>query len=170
MKFLKAVLVVILLGLASLILIGVFVPEIDDEVELQINEPIVTVFAAMMTTNAMPEWVDDLQSVERTGGILAMPGSTFDLHFKGVETEVIYKMEVLEMVPMKSVRVHIYNDMLDVEMSINFEADALATDMTVFTQVKGQGLLTRSMLPLMKGVVMDEIEQNFENFKQLQEE
>ena len=169
MKFFKAFLIVVLLGLASLLIIGVFVPEIDDEFELQVNEPIVTVFAGMMTTNDFPNWVDDLESVERTGGILAMPGSTFQLKFKSHETEQVYTMEILEVKPMKSVRVRLYNDMLDVKMSINMQADALATDMTVFVQIQGEGLISRSMLPLMKSVIMDEIIQDFEAFKQYQE-
>ena len=150
-------------------MLGVFVPEIDDEVELQVNKPIVTVFASMMNTNDLTEWIDDLESVEQTGGILAMPGSTFNLNFRSNETTQVYKMEILEMQPMKSVRFRLYNEMMDVEMSINFEADGLATDLRVFTQIKGEGLVVRAMLPLMKSVIMEEIEQDFENFKQLQE-
>jgi uncharacterized membrane protein len=169
MKFLKAFIVVVLLLLAGLLLLGVFVPEIDDEVELQVNKPIVTVFASMMNTNDLTEWIDDLESVEQTGGILAMPGSTFNLNFRSNETTQVYKMEILEMQPMKSVRFRLYNEMMDVEMSINFEADGLATDLRVFTQIKGEGLVVRAMLPLMKSVIMEEIEQDFENFKQLQE-
>ena len=169
MKFLKAFIVVVLLLLAGLLLLGVFVPEIDDEVELQINKPIVTVFASMMNTNDLTQWVDDLETVEQTGGILAMPGSTFNLSFRSNETTQVYKMEILEMQPMKSVRFRLYNEMMDVEMSINFKADALATDLKVFTQIKGEGLVVRAMLPLMKSVIMEEIEQDFENFKQLQE-
>lgn len=169
MKFLKAFIVVVLLLLAGLLLLGVFVPEIDDEVELQVNKPIVTVFASMMNTNDLTEWIDDLESVEQTGGILAMPGSTFNLNFRSNETTQVYKMEILEMQPMKSVRFRLYNEMMDVEMSINFETDGLATDLRVFTQIKGEGLVVRAMLPLMKSVIMEEIEQDFENFKQLQE-
>lgn len=169
MKFFKAFLVVVLILIAGLLLIGVFVPEIDDEIELQVDKPIVTVFAGMMNTNGLPEWVDNLESVNRTGGILAMPGSTFELNFKNHETVDVYTMEILEMKPMKSVRLRLYNDMLDVKMSVNFEADGPKSDLGVFVQIKGEGLVTRAMLPLMKSVIMEEIEQDFKNFKQLQE-
>lgn len=169
MKFLKAFIVVVLLFIAGLLLIGVFVPEIDDEIELQVNAPIVTVFAGMMNTSDYPQWIEGLETLERKSGILAMPGSTFELTFRSHETDAVYKMEVLEMKPMKATRVRLYNDMMEVEMSVNFEADALATDLDVFVQIKGESVLTRAMLPLMKGVIMEEIEQNFENFKQLQE-
>jgi uncharacterized membrane protein len=169
MKFLKAFFVVVLLLVAGLLLVGVFVPEIDDEIELQVNAPIITVFAGMMNTADLPNWVDDLESVEQTGGLLAMPGSTFKLHFKSKEMEEVYNMEILEMKPMKSVRFRLYNDKMDIEMSMGFEADALATDLHVFVQIKGDDLLTRAMLPLMKGVIMEALAQDFENFKQLQE-
>lgn len=169
MKFFKALIIVVLLGLASLVLIGVFVPEIDDEFELQINKPIVTVFAGMMNTADYTQWINNLESIERTGGILAMPGSTFDLKFKSHETEQVYKMEILEVTPMNTVRVRLYNDVLDVKLGVRMEADALATDMVVFVQIQGEGLLSRAMLPLMKTVIMDEIVEDFESFKQLQE-
>lgn len=169
MKFFKALIIVVLLGLASLVLIGVFVPEIDDEFELQINKPIVTVFAGMMNTADYTQWINNLESIERTGGILAMPGSTFDLKFKSHETEQVYKMEILEVTPMNTVRVRLYNDVLDVKLGVRMEADALATDMVVFVQIQGEGLLSRAMLPLMKSVIMDEIVEDFESFKQLQE-
>ena len=170
MKFIKALIVVVLLMLAGLLLIGVFVPEIDDEIELQVNEPIVTVFAGIMNTAAFPDWVDNLESVEQTGGVLAMPGSTFLLNFRSNETTEVYNMEILELKPMKLVRVRLHNEIMDVEMSVNFKADALATDLDVFVQIKGEGLLARAMLPLMKSVILEEIAQDFENFKKLQEE
>ena len=169
MKFLKAFIVVALILIAGLLLMGVFIPEIDDEIELQVNRPIITVFAGMMNTADMTVWVDDLESVEQTGGLLAMPGSTFKLHFKSKETEEVYNMEILEMKPMKSVRFRLYNEMMDVEVSVNFEADGLTTDLDIFIQIKGESLLTQSMLPLMKSVIMEEITQDFENFKQHQE-
>jgi len=169
MKFLKAFLAVVLILIAGLFFIGVFVPEIDDEIELQVDKPIVTVFAAMMNTNGLVEWVDNLESVNRTGGILAMPGSTFDLNFKSHETDDVYTMEILEMIPMKSVRLRLYNEMMDVEMNVNFEAEGPKTDLGVLVQIRGEGIVTRAMLPLMKSVIMEEIEKDFQNFKQLQE-
>jgi hypothetical protein len=170
MKFLKAILVVALVGIASLLLIGVFVPEIDDEIELQVNEPVIHVFAGMLNTAEFVNWVQDLESIERTGGILAMPGSTFDMRFKSAETSQDYKLEILELSPMSSVKVRMYNDVLDIRMTVNFEADALATDLLVYVQIKGNGLVARSMIPLMKSVIMDEIRHDLESFKRLQEE
>lgn len=169
MKFFKALVIAVLLGLASLVIIGVFVPEIDDEFELQVNKPIITVFAAMMNTGEYTQWINGLESIERTGGVLAMPGSTFQLKFKSHETEQTYKMEILEVVPMKSAKVRIYNDVVDVNLSIKMKADAIATDMDVFVQIKGEGLVSRAMLPLMKTAIMDQIAQDFDAFKQLQE-
>ena len=144
-------------------------PEIDDQMDMQVNRPIITVFAGMMNTADLTEWVEGLESVEQTGGLLAMPGSTFKLHFKSSEMEEVYDMEILDMKPMKSVRFRLYNDKLDIEFSISFEANALATDVHIFIQMKGEDLLTRSMLPLMKSVIMEQIYQDFERFKLYQE-
>ena len=169
MKFLKAFLVAVLLGVAALLLIGVFVPEIDHQVEVRVEKPVVTVFAGMLNTQALTEWMVDLESVERTSGFLAMPGSTFTLNFKSKETEGIYTLEILEVMPMESVRFRMYNEMIDIEANIKFKGDGLATEIDAFFQMKGQSLTERSILPLLKTVIEEEIEHNLQNFKELQE-
>ena len=45
MKVLKATLVVVLLIVSTLLLIGVFVPEVDDEFEVKIDQPVMQVYA-----------------------------------------------------------------------------------------------------------------------------
>lgn len=170
MKFFKALFIVALLFAAVLLMIGVFVPEIDEEINLTIEAPIVTVYAGLMNTDDLTEWVEGLEKIERTGGILAMPGSTFDLYFKSTETEVKYELEIIELVPLKSMKYKLYNDMMEIEVSTHFEINGLSTDMEIFVQAKGKGLLVRSFLPLMKSVVMDEIRENFMAFKRLQEQ
>lgn len=170
MKFLKALVVVVLLGIAALIMIGVFVPEVDEDVEIHVNQPIVTVFAGMMNTQGLPKWVDGLETVERTGGFLAMPGSTFKLKFEDAETSETYELEILEVQPMRSVKFELASELMEIDGTINFQADGTGTDVSVYLQMCGTGLLERSILPLMKSVIADEIEQNFKNFKELQEQ
>ena len=169
MKFFKAFLVILLLCAGVLLFLGVFVPEIDEEFEFKVEAPIVSVYAGIMNTDDLKVWVNGLVEVERTGGVLAMPGSTFDLHFEGKETDVVYQLEILEMVPLQSLKYRVYSDILDIEVSNHFEVDGLTTDMDIFVQVKGKGLLVKSFLPLMRSVIMDEFHQNFKGFKQLQE-
>jgi hypothetical protein len=170
MKFFKALLVVSLLCTFVLVLIGVFIPEVDEVFEMNVDAPIVSVYAGMMNSGDMAEWIGDLQNIERTGGILAMPGSTFDLHFVSKETEMVYQLEVLEMVPLKSIKYRLHNDMLEIEVSTKFGINGLSTDMKTFVQVKGNDFLVKCFLPLMRSVVMDEFENNFQRFKELQEQ
>lgn len=170
MKFLKTLLVVVLLAIGALLLVGVFVPEVDDELEVRIEQPIIQVFAGFLDVQSSPKWVAGLDKVERKSGFLAMPGSEFDLHYSGTETEVIYKLEVLQVIPMESARFRLYNDMLDVEVNVKFQADGLATVLHAYVQMKGKDLVARSFLPLMKGVIMDVGKENFEGFKQYQEQ
>ncbi|MGB0368077.1 MAG: hypothetical protein ACPGD8_01655 [Flavobacteriales bacterium] len=169
MKFIKAFIVVLLLCTSVLVLIGVFIPEIDKQIEMNVKAPVVSVYAGMMNTQDMPEWVESLQKIERTGGILAMPGSTFDLHFESKETDVVYQLEILEMVPLQSIKYRLHNEMLDIEVSTKFGIKGVSTDVDTFVQVKGNDFLVRCFLPLMRSVVMDEFENNFQNFKELQE-
>jgi uncharacterized membrane protein len=169
MKFFKAVLVVLLLLVSALVLVGVFVPEVDDEFETEINRPVIQVYAAMMNLQKAPEWVIGLDSVERTTGFLAMPGSTFKLYYSGSETNVVYNMEVIEMVPLKSVKFKLYNDMFEFDVTVNFEAQMLSTKMNTYVQMKGNGLLERSLLLLMKSSITQAGKDNFEALKELQE-
>ena len=169
MKFLKGFAVAVLLLVSALLLIGVFVPEVDDEFETEINRPIIQVYAAMMNMQKAPEWVVGLDSIERTGGFLAMPGSTFKLYYSGSETNVVYNLEVIEMNPMESVQFKLYNEMFEFDVNVKFKANGLNTVLDTYVQIKGQSLLTRSFLPLMKSAVMDVGKDNFQSFKEHQE-
>ena len=170
MKIVKATLVVLLLIISVLLLIGVFVPEVDDEFEIKINRPVIQVYAAMANMQQAPEWVVGLDSVEQTGGFLAMPGSTFKLYYSGTETNVIYNMEVLEMAPLQSVKFKLHNDMFEFVVSVKFEADGMATILSTYVQMKGKGLIPRSFLPLLKSSITEVGKDNFEALKQLEEQ
>ncbi len=170
MKFLKALLVVILILISGLLLIGVFVPEVDDDFEITVNRPVVQVFAAMVNLNSATDWVIGLDSIQHTSGFLAMPGSEFTLYYSGAETNVVYTMEVLKVVPMESVQFRLYNEMFEFVVSVKFEADGMSTKMDTYVQIKGQDLITRSFLPLLKSSIMEVGKDNFKAFKQLQEQ
>jgi hypothetical protein len=170
MKVVKATLVVILLITSTLLLIGVFVPEVDDEFEVKINRPVMQVYAGMANLQQAPLWVAGLDSIEQTSGFLAMPGSSFKLYYSGVETNVVYNMEVLEMVPLKSVKFKLDNDMFEFIVSIKFKADGGGTILKAYTQMKGKGLIPRSFLPLLKSSISEVGKTNFEGLKQLQEQ
>ncbi|MCF8461131.1 MAG: SRPBCC family protein [Flavobacteriales bacterium] len=170
MKFLKAFLVVLLLIVSVLLLIGVFVPAVDDQFETRIDRPVIQVYAAMANLQRAPEWVVGLDSVVQTGGFLAMPGSTFKLYYSGTETNTVYDMEVLEMVPLESVKFKLTNDDFEFDVTVNYERDGLSTNLDVYVQMKGKDLLSRSFLPLMKSAIMDVCKENFEALKELQEQ
>jgi hypothetical protein len=169
-KFLKAFLGVILLIVAVLLLIGVFIPEVDEQFETRVDRSVVAVYAGMLNPNDLPKWIKGLDEVKQTGGVLAMPGSTFDLFYRSKETDVVYKLQILEMMPLQSVKLKMYNEMMELEVSIKFEADGPATNITTYIQAKGSSIVGRSFLPLLKSVLMEEAKQNLDNFKQLQEQ
>jgi uncharacterized membrane protein len=169
MKIFKATLVVILLIVSTLFLIGVFVPEVDDEFEVKINQPVMQVYAGISNVQQAPLWVAGLDSVAQTGGFLAMPGSSFKLYYSGRETSVVYDMEVLEMVPLKSVKFKLYNDMFEFIVSVDFEANGEGTILKVYSQMKGKGLIPRSFLTILKSSIIEVGKTNFEGLKQFQE-
>jgi len=169
MKFIKAVLVVVFLVVAVLLLIGVFVPEVDDQFETRIDQTIVGVYAGMLNTQDLPQWNKGMVEVKQTSGILAMPGSTFEVYYQNEETDNVYIAEVLELVPLESIKVMMFNDMMEMNLSIQYETDGLSTLLTTYVQIKGKGIVARSFLPLVKSVLMEEVKQNFASFKQLQE-
>lgn len=169
MKVIKATLVVLLLIVSALILVGVFVPEVDDECDIKINRSVIEVYAAMANMQQAQQWVIGLDSVKQTSGFLAMPGSTFKFYYSGKETKDVYDMEVLEMVPLQSVKFKLSNEMFEFVISLKFESEGAGTIINVYSQMKGKGLVARSFLPLLKSSISESGMDNLEAFKQLQE-
>lgn len=170
MKIVKAALIVILLIISILLLVGVFVPEVDDEFEVTINRPLMEVYAGMANLQRAPEWVVGLDSVHQTSGFLAMPGSTFKLYYSGEETKVVYTMEVLGMEPLQSVKIKLFNEMFEFDVSVKFKAEGMTTVLNTYVRMKGKSLVTKSFLPLLKTSIMQVGKDNFKALKQLQEQ
>lgn len=169
MKFFKAFLIVLLLIVAVLTMISVFVPEVDDRLETTIDRPLMTVYAGMLNTGSMSDWVNGLESIEREEGFLAMPGSEFKLHYTGSETHTVQTLEVIEIVPLRSVKFKLYDETIEMVISMNFESLDGGTKIETYVQMKGKGFVSRAFLPLLKSVIVEEGRKNLNNFKKLQE-
>jgi hypothetical protein len=169
MKFFKAFFAVVLAIAAILTVITVFVPEVDDRSETIIEKPLMTVFAGMLNTTIMTEWVNGLDSIEHSDGSLAMPGSQFKLHYKGNETHTVQTLEILEMAPLRSIKFKLYDETVEMVVSMDFESVDEGTKIESYVQMKGQGFVSRAFLPLLKSVIVEEGRKNMAAFKQLQE-
>jgi|GEM_PF-1080791 len=170
MKFIKALLLVLLVLAGGLLLLGVFMPEIDFTVKTSIKRPSVAVFASVIDPNAMPEWIDGLESIERKSGILSFPGSTFELIVKEKEMKTRYMMEVLEVMPLEHVKVKMTNDNVNIESSMKLIANGLDTDVELYVQIKGQDLLSRAFIALLQSSIADDTQAKLDNFKRFQEQ
>lgn len=169
MKFFKAFVIVLLAMAAILTMITVFVPEVDGHAEVMIEKPVISVYAGMLNTGTMTEWVNGLDSIEREDGFLAMPGSKFRLHYKGRETHTVQTLEVLEIVPLRSIKFKLYDEMLEMTITMDFESVDGGTKVESYLQMKGKGYMSRAFLPLLRSVILEEGRENLAAFKQLQE-
>lgn len=164
MKTFRSIIVVVLLALAALVVTSVFVPRVDAEFTTSDDRQPAVCFVSMLNIQAMPDWVEGLERVERKSGILAEPGSSFQLYFSGSETSGLYTMELLDVKPMSEVKVVVSNDMLEMLMTQQFEKALNGTVLRTSMQLRGRSFLARAFIPFFKTVIVDEMKQNMENF------
>lgn len=170
MRFIKALLLVLLVCVSCLLLLGVFMPEVDFMVKTSVKRPSVAVFASVIDPNSMPEWIDGLESVERKSGILSFPGSTFELIVNEKEMKTRYLLEILEVMPLDYVKVKMTNDNVNIETSMKLIPNGLDTDVEMYVQIKGQDLLSRAFIALMQSSIADDTQAKLDNFKRFQEQ
>jgi hypothetical protein len=170
MRFVKAMLVVLLVLTSSLLLIGVFMPEVDFTVKTTVERPSVAIFASVIDPSTLPQWIEELESVERESGILSFPGSTFQLTMKEKETVTTYLMEVVEIMPVDKLKVRLTNDNAQVDATMKLLANGADTDVELYVQIKGSDLLSRAFIALMQSSIKDQTQNKLDALKRLQEQ
>lgn len=163
---------VLLLLLGGLAGYGLLTPTIEHSFEVTVDRSVIPVFTRLVAVNDMPKWVRSLERVEPIGfnPIPGLPMGSYDLFYsKGLSSRQ-FRMDVLEVDPINTVKVRMGNDMMELECTATFTPQGDRTLMSLHSLTRGKVLLTRMALPFFIWRLRKETEENIANFKRLVEE
>lgn len=155
MRFVKIILGIVLLAGVALLLIGVFVPEIQYEVKVKIDRPRQEVFEVFNSRDAMPHWIEGFKSMELVRGEQGKNGATYRMTVMDRGREHTVTQNVVKQIEAELCEYLVSDDHMTNKVIINFTDADGGTEVQVSKYYKGRDLLTRSFLPLLQGSLRD---------------
>lgn len=168
-KLLKFVLLIVLLVVLVGVGVGYAVPEIEYTVTVDVDRPPQEVWDAFHDPSKTTEWVQGLASVELVEGEPMAVGSRYQMVFDENGEQVVME-EILEIVEApERFAFKTSHEVMDMNAETTFEANGDGTRIVSHVTMRGNDLVTRAMMPLMKGMIAERQTGDLEALKALVE-
>lgn len=156
MKIVKFLLLLVLLVVVAGLVTAFAVPEIEYTVSVDVDAPPEAVWAAFHDPTQTTTWVEGLESVEHVSGEPLSAGAEYRMVFDEDGRKVVFD-ETLEVVEAPDRFVFTTtHEMMDMRAETTFEPnDASGTTIESHVTMRGKGLVTRAMMPLMESHIVE---------------
>lgn len=160
-----------LLVVGGFVAYGLATPCITEKTKITIDLPIVSTYSRLLAVDDLPNWLQGLEKVEaREKSVFpGLPSGSYDLMFNDRTFSNEMQLEVLDIQPLRSVKIRLSNEDVEIECTLICDADGLETDIAAESVVRGKTLAARVILPFMKRRLLKEKNDNLRRFKALSE-
>ncbi len=171
MKYLKYLLGIILLLALIFIAIGFISPSNSYESEIVVNKPLKEAWSVMQDPAKAKLWLKGIKNIEHVSGRQGEVGAVTKYTFVENGQESIIVETIKSVVPDKSIAMDfVMEGVMVMDYEIEFEESAGKTKIKSATTTTGQGMIMRSMMPLLKGTMKAQEDENLSNLKKVIEE
>lgn len=170
MKTFGRLLGIFALFLAGFFLIGVLIPILSYDIELEIDQPRNAVFQAITDSELLPKWVSGLESSELLEGRTGKPGSVYQMILKDGGRIVKFNETVIRFEPDSILTYSIESQGLKGDISISLiNMDSRKTKLAINTRLHGTVWFTSSLLPLIQESLKARNEKDYRKLKSILE-
>ena len=169
MKIVKTALIIILLGILVYMIIGWLTPPVSQEVAMDIEKPAEEIFSTLADQSKMTKWVPGLTSVKQVSGKPNTIGSVSEFVFErdGIEIPVLVKINDYE--ENESMNLTLTHDKLVSDVQIKVLQHGNNSKLDISYEIKGNSLMTKAAIPLIKPLIKKYSEMDLEELKKLLE-
>ncbi|KAA3599343.1 MAG: SRPBCC family protein [Calditrichaeota bacterium] len=135
------------------------------EVKVKINKPLETVYSEFMNFENMNKWLTGFRGIETLHGAEGKVGSKYRITFEEDGKEIFFIEEVTGIKENEEFSFRMHHDSFSSENKIRFRRLATQTEVLSRVQAKGNNLLWKLLLPLMKNEMQKRQEKDFIKLK-----
>ncbi|MDJ0657033.1 MAG: SRPBCC family protein [Xanthomonadales bacterium] len=164
-------LAIVVLLAGAFVLVGVFKPRVDYQIEVHVSADRPTVFAVYNNPERMGDWVEGFLGMENLSGQPNEVGSRWRLSFehdRGGVMEVEEKVIAFRQDELFAFTAD--SDFATMDSRTRFEDAGNGTVIRVDAELEGKGLIWRSMAVLSASMIRDRTERDLLRLKKLIEE
>jgi hypothetical protein len=152
MKFLKYLLITIVVLFLAFFAIGMIHPEVEYGSKITVSKSIEEAWAVSQDESKFPLWLEGFQSIEHISGEFGEVGSKYKVIVNPGEGQPEFEMieTLLEHEEFDHVSFHFDSEMMDFEQVISFSEEDGMTHIVTESKVIGKGATMASLFALME--------------------
>ena len=167
MKILKIILGLVV-GLALVFFaVGIFAPSFTYENKVEVNASVEKAWAIFTDQSRMGDWLTGFQSMETISGNPGEVGSKYRMIFVENGEEMVIMEEVTAFQENKLFGFTLDADPLISDVEVKFTGDESKTEITATNHVEGKNLLWKSMLRIMKSMIANRGQEQYDKLKEI---
>jgi len=167
MKYLKYLVIFLVVASASFIAIGFFNPTVTYETTVLVNKPVSHSFSVFMNPFNTKKWLPGFVSVASISGLPDQVGSTYELIFEEDGERFILTEVMTGFEHNKLFAFDMSNEYLVSKVRITFEDVDGKTRITSTSETSAKNFIFRSLFPFMKSQFQERNDQTYANLKRV---
>lgn len=165
MKFLKYLLIILVLLAIMFFGNGFLTPSISYESEIVVNKPVKEAWAVMSDDTRISEWLKEIKKIELVSGAKNEVGSVYNIYFEDQDQEMIMKETVTAITPNEHIAMTFTMDFMNMDYEMHLTEEEGKTHILSKSETTGNGFMARSILSFMKGSMKKQEDTNMNNLK-----
>jgi uncharacterized protein YndB with AHSA1/START domain len=167
MKTFSRILGTIVLFFVAFFLIGIFIPTISYDIEIEIDRPTNEVFQALTDSILLPQWVNGLKSSKLTNGRPRASGAVYSIVIQDGDQTVAFEETIVRIEPDSVLFYMLESKTFNGTVLIKCQETLEKTVLTAHTTLEGNLWFIKSLLPLIKQSIFERKYSDYNNFKSL---
>lgn len=170
MKYLKYLLLIIIVLVLLFIGKGVFTSSVVYENEVIVNKPANESWAVMSDESNLPKWIKGFKKTELVSGTANTVGAVSKVYIEDSGQEMIMEETVTSITPNEHLAMTFTSDFMDMDYEIFFKEKDGKTIINSKSTTVGNGIIAKSMVSFMKSTMKEQEDENLKNLKKVIEE
>ena len=146
MKYLKYLLVIIIVLVLAFFAKGLFTPSISYQSEVIVNKPVKEAWAVMSDESKLPEWIIGFKKSELISGTANTVGAVSKIYIEEGGQEMIMEETITNIIPNKLLSMTFTMDFMDMDYEMSLKENDGKTHITTKSKTTGNGMFAKSMV------------------------
>ncbi len=170
MKYLKYVLYIVIVLILVFIGKGLISPTVSYESEVVVNKPAKEAWAVMQDESNLPKWIKGFKKSELISGTANTVGAVSKIYVEDQGQDMVMEETITAIKSNEHLAMTFTMDFMNMDYDISFKEKDGKTTITSKSSTIGNGIINKSMVSFMSGLMKTQEDENLNSLKKLIEE
>lgn len=170
MKILKYLVIVIVVLAIIFFGAGILTPSVSYECSIEVDKPAKECWSVMNDESKMSKWILGYKRMEHVSGTPNTVGAVSNVFVDDNGEEMVMQETITTIQENEKMGMVFSMDFMEMDFEINFDEKDGKTTITTISTTEGNGMVAKSMMAFMSGMMKEQEMKNLSNLKKVIEE